>query len=66
VTGAFNLNLLTRIDRELGGSFDLKAFHHRACLVSLAKQKVRAATSVRVLSPQHAPSTPAGPLRRRM
>jgi dimethylhistidine N-methyltransferase len=53
VTAAFNLNLLTRINRELGGSFDLNAFRHRAWynaeqrrvemhLVSLAKQKVRA------------------------
>ena len=30
VTAAFNLNLLTRINRELGGGFDLDAFTHRA------------------------------------
>jgi dimethylhistidine N-methyltransferase len=53
VTAAFNLNLLTRINRELGGGFDLSSFRHRACynadrhriemhLVSLARQKVRA------------------------
>jgi dimethylhistidine N-methyltransferase len=30
VTAAFNLNLLTRINRELGGDFDLSAFRHRA------------------------------------
>jgi dimethylhistidine N-methyltransferase len=53
VTAAFNLNLLMRINRELGGGFDLSAFRHRAWynaeqhrvemhLVSLAKQKVRA------------------------
>lgn len=30
VTAAFNLNLLTRINRELRGDFDLKAFRHRA------------------------------------
>jgi dimethylhistidine N-methyltransferase len=30
VTAAFNLNLLTRINRELGGSFDLAAFRHFA------------------------------------
>jgi dimethylhistidine N-methyltransferase len=53
VTAAFNLNLLTRINRELGGGFDVNAFRHRAWynakerriemhLVSLAKQKVRA------------------------
>lgn len=30
ITAAFNLNLLARINRELGGSFDLHAFEHRA------------------------------------
>jgi L-histidine N-alpha-methyltransferase len=30
VTAAFNLNLLGRINRELGGEFDLRAFRHRA------------------------------------
>ena len=30
VTAAFNLNLLGRINRELGGGFDLAAFRHRA------------------------------------
>jgi dimethylhistidine N-methyltransferase len=30
VTAAFNLNLLTRINRELAGDFDLDAFQHRA------------------------------------
>lgn len=30
VTAAFNLNLLGRINRELGGDFDLAAFRHRA------------------------------------
>jgi L-histidine Nalpha-methyltransferase len=30
VTAAFNLNLLARINRELGGTFDLSAFAHRA------------------------------------
>ena len=30
VTAAFNLNLLTRINRELEGDFDLGAFAHRA------------------------------------
>lgn len=28
VTAAFNLNLLTRANRELGANFDLSAFHH--------------------------------------
>ncbi len=52
VTAAFNLNLLRRINRELGGTFDLDGFAHRACydrahgriemhLVSLADQCVR-------------------------
>jgi dimethylhistidine N-methyltransferase len=30
VTSAFNLNLLGRINRELGGEFDLRSFSHRA------------------------------------
>ncbi|MBC5823835.1 MAG: L-histidine N(alpha)-methyltransferase [Candidatus Eremiobacteraeota bacterium] len=30
VTAAFNLNLLARINRELGGHFDLRQFSHRA------------------------------------
>jgi dimethylhistidine N-methyltransferase len=30
VTAAFNLNLLTRINRELGANFDLDAFEHAA------------------------------------
>jgi dimethylhistidine N-methyltransferase len=30
VTAAFNLNLLERMNRELGASFDLKKFEHRA------------------------------------
>jgi len=30
VTAAFNLNLLARINRELGAGFDLAAFRHRA------------------------------------
>ena len=30
VTACFNLNLLVRINRELGGNFDLGAFTHRA------------------------------------
>lgn len=30
VTAAFNLNLLTRINRELGGDFDVTAFAHHA------------------------------------
>ncbi|HYL37834.1 MAG TPA: L-histidine N(alpha)-methyltransferase [Bryobacteraceae bacterium] len=30
VTAAFNLNLLGRINRELGGNFELRAFEHQA------------------------------------
>ncbi len=30
VTAAFNLNVLARINRELGGEFDLRRFEHRA------------------------------------
>jgi uncharacterized SAM-dependent methyltransferase len=30
VTAAFNLNLLTRINRELGGNFEVSAFEHHA------------------------------------
>ena len=52
VTAAFNLNLLQRINRELGGHSDLRAFGHRALydpqlgriemhLVSLRDQTVR-------------------------
>jgi uncharacterized SAM-dependent methyltransferase len=51
VTAAFNLNLLTRINRELGGSFDLSRFRHfgtydvfsgamESYLVSLERQVV--------------------------
>ncbi|HEY7819412.1 MAG TPA: L-histidine N(alpha)-methyltransferase, partial [Vicinamibacteria bacterium] len=52
VTAAFNKNLLVRINRELGGDFDLEGFVHRAVwnaaasriemhLVSLRHQRVR-------------------------
>jgi L-histidine Nalpha-methyltransferase len=52
VTAAFNLNLLTRINRELGADFDLAGFAHRAVyvedkeriemhLVSNRRQRVR-------------------------
>jgi dimethylhistidine N-methyltransferase len=52
VTAAFNLNLLQRINRELGGAFDLRSFAHRAFfdeqrsriemhLVSLREQTVQ-------------------------
>jgi uncharacterized SAM-dependent methyltransferase len=52
VTAAFNLNLLARINRELGGNFDLSRFAHEAVwnedagrieihIVSRADQRVR-------------------------
>ncbi|HEY6380995.1 MAG TPA: L-histidine N(alpha)-methyltransferase, partial [Pseudolabrys sp.] len=54
VTAQFNLNLLTRINRELGGSFQLDTFEHHAFynrerhrvemhLASLKRQKVKVA-----------------------
>jgi dimethylhistidine N-methyltransferase len=54
VTAAFNLNLLARINRELGGDFDLQKFSHHAFynserhriemhLASKMRQKVRVA-----------------------
>lgn len=60
VTAAFNRNLLARINRELGGDFDLDRWRHRAVwnggerrvemhLVSTAEQAVRVdASSLRV------------------
>jgi uncharacterized SAM-dependent methyltransferase len=57
VTAAFNLNVLARINRELGGDFDPGAFRHRAFydrerarvemhLVSLREQRARVAGRV--------------------
>lgn len=54
VTAQFNLNLLTRVNRELGGTFKLNTFEHHAFfnrerhrvemhLASLKRQKVRVA-----------------------
>ena len=51
ITARFNLNILARINRELGGRFDLETFRHRVvyneeegrvemCLVSRCAQKV--------------------------
>jgi dimethylhistidine N-methyltransferase len=59
VTAAFNKNLLVRINRELGGDFDLDAFAHRAIwnaaeqrvemhLASLRAQEVRLGDGVRI------------------
>jgi dimethylhistidine N-methyltransferase len=51
ITSAFNLNLLTRINRELGGNFDVGQFYHypvydpisgaaRSYLISMVEQSV--------------------------
>jgi dimethylhistidine N-methyltransferase len=54
VTGRFNLNVLHRINRELGGNFDLSAFTHRA-IYNRERHRIemhlisRKAQSVRVL-----------------
>jgi dimethylhistidine N-methyltransferase len=56
VTAAFNRNLLRRVNDELGGTFDLASFHHRAVwnrlrhrvemhLVSARRQTVRIAAA---------------------
>ncbi len=56
VTAAFNKNLLVRVNRDLGGDFDLAAFDHQAVwnpadcrvemhLVSRAEQRVRIAAA---------------------
>jgi len=60
ITAAFNRNLLRRINDELGGTFDLDGFVHRACwngrehrvemhLVSTRAQEVRVAATDLVL-----------------
>jgi len=38
VTAAFNLNMLARLNRELGADFDLESFMHRACYDSRARR----------------------------
>lgn len=38
VTAAFNLNLLTRLNRELGADFDLATFRHRAHFNAVASR----------------------------
>jgi len=56
VTAAFNRNLLVRVNRELGGDFDIHRFGHRAIwnaaesrvemhLISLQRQRVRVQAS---------------------
>ena len=52
ITAAFNINLLNRINKELGGDFDVNQFKHqpeytekegiaKSCLMSLANQEVK-------------------------
>jgi uncharacterized SAM-dependent methyltransferase len=59
VTAAFNLNLLERINRELGANFDTSAFAHRAFynesagrvemhLVSRRPQRINLGSGVRI------------------
>jgi len=54
VTGKFNLNVLTRINRDLGGNFDLSGFEHSA-IYNHARHRIemhlisRKAQTVRVL-----------------
>jgi len=43
VTAAFTLNLLARLNREIGSDFDLEAFHHRAVY---ARERMRIETSL--------------------
>lgn len=38
VTAAFNRNLLVRLNRELGGTFDLEGFRHRAVWDAIARR----------------------------
>ena len=68
VTAAFNKNLLARINRELGGDFDLDAFAHRAVwnaaesriemhLESLRDQTVHGRRAARSASPRARPCT---------
>jgi L-histidine N-alpha-methyltransferase len=57
VTAAFNKNLLVRVNRELGGTFDLNAFAHRA-LWNASEQRIemhlvsRREQTVRITVPQ--------------
>ena len=51
VTAAFNLNLLSRINRELSGTFDLAAFEHSA---TYNDRKERIEMHLRSVCVQHA------------
>ena len=62
VTAAFNLNLLARINRELGGDFDLRRFRHCAFYdaplgrieMHLVRSREQVATSATTGSPSRA------------
>lgn len=48
VTAAFNMNLLRRINRELGGNFDLGAFRHEArCVEETRRVEMHLVSAVR-------------------
>ena len=56
VTAAFNRNLLVRINRELGGNFDISRFDHRAVWAPVASRVEmhlvsKAAQHVRIAAP---------------
>ncbi len=59
VTGRFNINVLKRINAELGGNFDLSAFDHRA-IYNRAQHRIemhlisRKAQTVRILGNSYA------------
>jgi L-histidine N-alpha-methyltransferase len=60
VTAAFNRNILTRLNRDLGANFDRAAFHHLARWNAAESRIEMHLVSIR---PQtvHLPASPAGP-----
>ena len=59
-TAAFNLNVLTRLNRDLGTDFDVENFRHRACwnpTQSRIEMHLESLTAQRV----HIPANSAGP-----
>jgi L-histidine Nalpha-methyltransferase len=59
-TAAFNLNVLTRLNRDLGATFNIPAFRHRACwnpTESRIEMHLESLISQRV----HIPANSAGP-----
>jgi L-histidine N-alpha-methyltransferase len=59
-TAAFNLNILTRLNRDLGADFNTEAFRHKACWNSTES---RIEMHLESLIPQHVhiPANAAGP-----